>query len=141
MFELQKHQRELNRTSKLYDNLIDKAKKEKKTQDEIDSLIGEMFAETGIIEEEIKSILSRKWIQKAEKLMLPIPDYDDDECWEKGDYTQYRFLKAKGITKIRNLVREENSAQRKGILDWVIPIIGIIGAVTGLLAVVLSKSR
>jgi hypothetical protein len=141
MFELQKHQRELNRTSKLYDNLIDKAKKEKKTQDEIDSLIGEMFAETGIIEEEIKSILSRKWIQKAEKLMLPIPDYDDDECWEKGVYTQSRFLKAKGITKIRNLVREENSAQRKGILDWVIPIIGIIGAVTGLLAVVLSKSR
>ena len=137
MFELSKHQKELNRISKLYDNLIDKAKRAKKTQDEIDSLISEMFAETGIIEEEIKSILSRKWVQKAEKLLLPIPDYDDDDCWEKGDYTQLRFLKAKGITQIRNLIREENAAQRKGILDLVVPLIGIIGAVTGLLAVIL----
>lgn len=137
MFELQKKQNELNKTNKIYSTLINKAKKAKKPQDEIESLISEMFMETGTIEEEINSLISRKWVQKAEKLYLPVPSYGDEGCWQTGDYTQRRFLTPNGIRQIRSLTREEISAQRKIMLDWFIPVIGVIGAVTGLLAVIL----
>ncbi len=138
MFELQKKQRELNKTYKLYDNIIKKAKKAKKPEDQVESLISEMFMETGMIEEEVKSLISRKWIQKAEKLFLPMPSYAENDCWETGNYTERRFLTPIGINKIRSLVRDEISAQRKAILEWVIPVIGLIGAVTGLVAVIFN---
>jgi hypothetical protein len=141
MFELQRYQRSLNKTNKYYSNLIEKAQKEKKSQDEVESLVSEMFNETGIIGEKISLLLSRNWVQKAEKLMLPYPDYGDTEYWVKTVYSQHGyFLNAKGVTKIRNLIREEKTAQRKGILDYAVLLIGLIGAITGLIAVLVSKS-
>jgi len=125
MFELQKKQRESNRINSLYSKLIQKAKKEHKTENEIEGLISEMFSETGVIEEEIKYLLSRKWVQKAEKLFLPVPSYNE-LFWERGNYTRYRFLTPDGITKIRSLVRDEMSAQRKMISEWIIPTVGVI---------------
>ena len=92
---------------------------------------------SGFSIEDARKAEGKKRVQKAEKRFLSVPSYDDADCWEKGDYTQRRFLTPHGITQIHTLVREETSAQHKALLEWIIPLIGLIGALTGLLAVIL----
>jgi hypothetical protein len=137
MFELQRKQKELNRVTKFWHCRINEARKRKATNGEIESLIGERLSETDAIEEEIRFIISHRLIRKAERLLLEVPPYDDVDYWNVGDLTQKRFLTPKGIAYIRSRIREEQSAQRRTILELAAPLIGIIGAVTGLLAIIL----
>lgn len=140
MFELWRKSRELNKISKYYDAAIKEAMKEKKSPDEIDKLVDEFFAETYVIEEEIKALISRSWERKAERLFLPIPPHHEEDMWEVGDVTRRYYLTPAGITKLRGLIREEKAARRKAVLEWVTPLVGIIGAITGLLAVVFAMT-
>jgi len=140
MSELQRKRRELDKISKFYATEIRRAKTENKSSDEIDKLVDEFFAETYVIEEEIKALISRGWERKAERLFLPIPPHDEEDMWEVGDVTRRYYLTPAGITKLRGLIREETAARRKAVLEWVTPLVGIIGAITGLLAVVFAMT-
>jgi hypothetical protein len=140
MFELWRKRRELDKITKFCDNKIRKAKREGKSSDEINELLSERFAESDYIEEEINSIVTTHLVRKAQRLFLPVLAYGDDDVWERGDFTGLRYLKPGGVMKLRNLIREETAARRKAVLEWVTPFIGIIGAMTGLLAVILSMT-
>ncbi len=135
MFELWRKTRKLDKTRKFYDTEIRKAKKEKRSPDKIDELVSEMFVEEELLEEEVKLLVTHHWVRKAEKLFLPVPSLGEDHMWEKGNLISRWYLTNKGITTLRNLIREEIAARHKVFLEWANPLIGIIGAITGLLGV------
>jgi hypothetical protein len=126
--------------AKLHDNVIRNAVKEKKPSEEIEALISERMVETGYIDEEIKVLVSNKLRRKAEGLFLPVPGFGEGGMWETGDFSNLLYLTPSGITKLRGIIREETAARRKAVLEWVTPLVGIIGATTGLLAVIFTMT-
>lgn len=140
MFELLKKRRELSKLNRFFDAEMKKAKEEKKSSDAIDTLRKSIMADIEYIEEEIKILISQSLVRKAERLLLPVPSYYDSNIWVSGNVTGRWFLKPGGITELRSIIREETSARRKAFLEWINPFIGIIGATTGLLAVIITMT-
>jgi hypothetical protein len=68
--------------------------------------------------------------------MAPIPDYNDEECWKNMcAYRQGRILTTKGVCEIKKAIRAEEKERREGYIVWIAALTGIIGAITGLVAV------
>jgi len=108
--------------------------------DEADSVLQTEKFYLMVIEDEIAHLKTQYIISKAEKMSLPTPSVTDkDGLWEMGNYTRKWCLTNKGITEMRREIRKE----RKEILElwshWATILIGLIGAVTGLIAVIMSK--
>ncbi|MBA7641093.1 hypothetical protein ES703_48765 [subsurface metagenome] len=140
MFELWRKTRELDRVTKFHDRKIKKARREKKSSDEVEFLIADAAFETEMIEEEMSSIVTNRLHRKARHLFLPVPKFEEKGMWEQGRNMGHWYLTPNGITKIRGLIREETAARRKAVLEWVAPFVGIIGAITGLLAVIFAMT-
>jgi hypothetical protein len=139
MSEIRKKQKELDKATKYYDARMKQAKRASKTPSEIQELGDEAYGEIYPLEEEVKIATSRDWERRAAKLLLPVPSRDEDGMWQNSDVFEYAwYLTPLGITKVRNLIREELSARRKAFLEMVTPLTGIIGAATGLVAVILT---
>ena len=83
---------------------------------------------------------SRYWASQASKWEVALPAQDETH-WEDYDGTEFdgHFLSLAGVSYVRNAVREESSRKRKVIFEWLTMLVGIIGAVIGLLAMWHSK--
>lgn len=92
-----------------------------------------------LIDEEIDTLISDYYREQASRLLIPLPplnaDDDPDGCWERNHQLGNLVLTRKGIFQIRSAIRDEKSARRDSILVWVTPVLGVIGAITGLVAV------
>lgn len=89
--------------------------------------------------------LTRKLERKAERLLLPFPrrPFEDPlhairlsgtpEDWEEGPGGRW-FLTPEGFTRVRRLIREEQEQRRRGVLQWAAALTGLLGAATGLAA-------
>lgn len=51
----------------------------------------------------------------------------------------HQYLSAEGIRAIERAIQVARKEYRREILEWVTPITGLVGALTGLLAVILSR--
>ncbi len=135
MFELWRKRRQLVKSNKLYRTELEKARKEKKSPDEIESLKYGLEADIEFIEEEINRLVTEHLIEKARKLFL-----STSAEGKRGNLTGLFYLTPNGIAIIRSRIREETAARRKAFLEWASPIVGIIGAITGLLAVIFAMT-
>ena len=89
-----------------------------------------------MIDDEIETLESRYLIESARQLVLPIPDFDmDSDTWKESKITRRVRLSKKAMVDMRSLVRKERKERREGIMLWLAALIGIIGALSGLLAV------
>lgn len=89
-------------------------------------------------EEKILILKSRYLISIADKIYLPIPPITDKEgLWKHGRYIQAWFLTEKGFTELRSTIRKEKSERIDYTSRLIGIIIGLIGALTGLIAVAL----
>jgi hypothetical protein len=90
-------------------------------------------------------LFTRKLLSRARKLRVerpPRPQAGDmaSEYWSVSQVHGEWYLTAAGVVKLRDAIRAEERwlrEQRAHYLAWVTPIIGLIGALTGLLAVVM----
>ncbi|MBI5453613.1 MAG: hypothetical protein HY956_03195 [Deltaproteobacteria bacterium] len=91
------------------------------------------------IDDEISYLNGRFLINKAERMSIPTPPITDkDDLWESSNYTGRWFLTTKGIAKVRQLIRQEQKVRLEIASHWAGIIIGIIGAITGLIAVIMK---
>ena len=126
-------------TKKVYDNLIKKAKKEGKKGNEIQRLYSEAGSEYFLIQDQIDILITSYLKSEANKLILPIPEDDDIKMWKEApDMCPYKVLSEKGVTELRSAIRRERKERREAHISWIAIIIGLIGAITGLLAVILK---
>lgn len=76
---------------------------------------------------------------KADVLNVPMPDPSDKEMYDSvewdDDPQQPKYLTGKGVRSIRAAVREEEKHRREASGYWFGIVVGVIGALTGLISV------
>ncbi|MFQ6027302.1 MAG: hypothetical protein ACE5Q6_07400 [Dehalococcoidia bacterium] len=87
--------------------------------------------------EEYQNARSQKIIQEARRLEIPVPEINDtDGTWERGQTFPGRFLTDLGVSNLRAAIRAEQRERYESWSRWIALTIGLIGAATGLVAVV-----
>jgi hypothetical protein len=139
---LWKAQRERRNLDKLYRPLIAKAEKEK-NHEEMQSLEAEYGFERGLVNDKISSLESARIQEEAERLCIPVPKYSSEsEAWEKGFQPNFVYLSVKARADLRTHIRKE---RRERIEHWtlflkdvIVPLVGLLGAIMGLISVIHS---
>ena len=132
--QLWKLQRERTELEKRFGRMISQAEREG-DHEKRESLISELLMERGLIDDRINGLESIRIQERAERLGVPIPPLSDKESWENGYKPNTIFLSVKARAQLRSEIRKE----RRERWDWITRIItllvGLIGAITGLISV------
>ena len=137
MYKEIKYRWELRKLEKEY-NRIDKSfKKDKKglSGEQLEILRGEVSSEIWPVYEKIEALKTRRFRQIANRLMIPLPESKDKELWTDLQYVEGRALTDKGFWELKKFIRQEKRERREGFVVWLAALTGIIGATTGLAAV------
>lgn len=97
--------------------------------------------------EEEHGAYTRRLLHRAKSLLVSVPSRDGGELeggpyWEQGQALGTWYLTRNGIARIRAAIREEEKARREARAHWVIwvsALTGLVGAATGLLAIILRS--
>ena len=134
--ELRKLQKKREKNRKLYGKLIDELEKAKKSRDEIYSLRHEQNDIEYYIDEQIIQVQHKLVVHQAEKCLIPVPEYSTkDGTWEESTTTGRWRLSQTTIFELKKAIREERKARREHWQSWVTLVIGLIGALIGLLSI------
>ena len=80
---------------------------------------------------------TRYLCQEADRLIVTIPDIHDQNMWiEDGDR---RFLTREGFAQLRSGIRAERKARAERFVIWAPSVIGILGALIGLVSLLVSR--
>lgn len=132
---LLKLQRKRDKESKFLLKAVNVARKQGGMAAENETYHSERY-ELDLIDAEIACLSTCYHISVAEKMALPTPTLSiESDLWEKSDYTGNWYLSNNGIAEIRRSIRTERKEQREKLGFWATMLIGTIGAVTGLIAV------
>lgn len=76
--------------------------------------------------------------KRAASLLLLLPDLEDSEMWGQVEFDidekEPHYLTSKGIIEVKKAIREETKHRREAVGYWFGIIVGVIGAVTGLVS-------
>lgn len=138
-WKLRKLLRLQEKTQNSYKKNIKKAHKENKSHDDIEEIRSMAYSEYLMLKEEIDEYVTNYLTSVASKLMIPKPDLKDDSMWYNDQYTSRRkLLTENGISLIRSNIRNEKKESINLFLPIIAAITGMIGAITGLLAIILK---
>lgn len=91
------------------------------------------------IDEKIHQLYSRHIIARAERYLLPTPGLQDPHGeWEIGRITNGFCLRREAMSALLSAIRVEKAQRRQAAqasLIWIAASIGVLGATTGLIAV------
>jgi len=124
------------------------AARQLKDEEKVESLERDHRFELDLHDEEEDAHLTRTLLGQARRLHVPVPHrYNDDktesEHWYEGPYTGRWYLTSRGIAALREEIRREVKARHEGRAQWVVwlsALTGVIGAITGLVALLTHKS-
>ena len=119
-----------------------------KSKDKVESLEHDHRFEIDLHDEEEDAYITQKLLSKARRLRVPIPhryneDKSESEHWYEGPYTARWYLTTRGVAAIREEVRKELKARHQARSQWVFwltALTGVIGSLTGLVALLMRKS-
>ncbi len=91
--------------------------------------------------------LTKQLLRKARALRVPIPHSRNEDGtisnqWYEGSQTGGRYLTVSGIKALREEIRCESKAHhesRAQLVVWLSALTGVIGAITGLIALMAQK--
>lgn len=122
-----------------YTEDIRKAQNEHKPRVDIRSLEDESYFEDSMLDEEIALLTTDYLIRKARRCFVPIPSHESDGMWEQCNKMSNRYvLTDAGISELRSSLRKERKEQVELVVMVIATLTGVIGAVTGLVAVILK---
>jgi len=136
-----------NLLERAYSSDIAKARKAK-DEEKARELIEEQRFEMDMHQEDEDKYITDMLLRQARKLRAPIPHKKDDsdkesDHWYQGHYTGRWYLTNIGISALRKEIRSEIKELHEVRSKWVVwlsALTGIIGAITGLVAVVSKLS-
>jgi hypothetical protein len=135
-WKLWKLLRDERRVEKQYRRLIARAQK-RGDQQKVRELESEESHMTEIaidFQVRVARLHSEYLIRKSYRLMVPLPEHNEEsKMWD--EYKGHVFLSERGINKLRADVRAESRARIEMFLMWVPGIVGILGALLGLVSV------
>ena len=135
-WELRKLQRGRAKVRLAYKQEKEQAKTDKKPRDEIAMIDHMAWSEEELVDDEIESLESRYLIESAERLILPIPTFSkDSDAWRQSSQLGLYLLTRQGMATLRSTIRAERKERREAKMIWIAAITGILGVLTGLIAV------
>lgn len=94
------------------------------------------------LEEEVELEMTDALVRKAEKLRLPVPPRGSESgFWQVTGQTDMPVLSDDGIRKLRDEIRTELKWRREQRAHWLTfmsVVTGVIGAITGLVALLMK---
>ena len=88
---------------------------------------------------EIADLQSSYLVLEAERLLLPLPEFNQEGgAWEQSRPGRYR-LNDYGRTMMLGAIRKERKERREQWHPWLTSLTGLVGALIGLLALILKK--
>lgn len=126
---------------------ISAARKLKDTE-EVASLESAHQFEIELLDEEEDAYLTKTLLAKARRLHVPFPhiynkDKTESEHWCEGQNTGRWHLTVRGMAAVRKEIRREVKARYEVRAHWVVwlsALTGVIGAITGLVALLAHVS-
>lgn len=130
----------LDLANRSYSRRIEEAKG-KGDWKEAEELESEWYADVDREEADYEAALSRYWVRRAVKYRVPTPDHQDPKYWEKNTRDGRYNLTVAGIDDIEKRIDEKRVRSARIFLARVTPLVGLVGALTGLAAVVLAHLK
>jgi hypothetical protein len=131
-------QRSKDAAQRYHNERVEAARKARDRAGEQDALSA-LFHVDDELDEKIAALVSGRLLDEAEALLLPQIDARD---WQEGPVTGKSFLTRESMVALRKAIRDEHSARSKaaaerraGIIAYASLAVGLIGALTGLAAV------
>ena len=135
-FGLWKLQNDKEKIRKYYKKQINKARKENKSRDEIERVIGDHIANNDFIDDDIAETQHRLLERQAEKYLIPTPKrITKDGTWKQSEITGQWRLSQEAISKLKDTIRQERKDRREYWQSWLALLTGFIGTLIGLLSV------
>jgi hypothetical protein len=138
----------LARASRAYRRDMAKARKEGASQGKRDEIQHGYWAEIDELHEELEALRTKRLLRRAHRFDVPYPqppwhsEKRRDEYWVQGNMTGEWYLTTAGFNKVRGDIRAEIKSQheaRTHWIAWIAALTGLLGALTGLVAVWLEK--
>jgi len=118
---------------------IRKASKEGKPRGDIEYLEHQSYFEEDMIDEEISILATENLIHNARRRFVPIPSRETEGMWEQCHTISNRFvLTSQGVSELRSSLRKERKEQLEFVVQILATITGVVGAATGLVAVIMK---
>ncbi|HZT34456.1 MAG TPA: hypothetical protein VFA15_00940 [Nitrososphaera sp.] len=137
-YRLQKVLRNKDRLERSYLKAIRQAEKKPKHPYEADELWAEFFSEKAFYDDEINSLVTGHLCEMASQLMLPVPEHEEKGMWQEAEHRHNRWvLSVKGAAELRAAIRKEQRESREQFVIWASLLTGIIGALTGLISILI----
>lgn len=132
----------LRKKKKIYVSYLAELRKVKNNgglKDDIDAIEASAAFENAMIMEEISILITNYYRALAAHYFLPMPPLEDEGVWEQCSITSYQWvLTNKGISELRSTIRKEKRERLELALTIIAMVTGVIGAITGLCAVILK---
>lgn len=124
------------------------AARKQKDNEKVRELESDHRIEMELHEEDEDAYTTKQLLARARRLRVPIPrrhlsDGQESEHWYESNYTGRWYLTTLGIAALRSEIRSEIKARHESRSHWVVwlsAITGIVGAITGLVAVIGGKA-
>jgi len=130
---LSKQKRKIRKT---YAKSLASARAAGNNMNDLRALESEAWFEESMIAEEIALLITDFLVSKADKHFISTPSRKEEGMWEQCDKISERFVLTKaGISAVRTSIRAEAKERRDLILPVIAALTGVIGTVTGLIAV------
>ena len=117
---------------------LEEARKRKATREELEGIDHDSARDYFEQQDDIRAAHSKFLVSKAAQLIVPIPERKDETMWEE-DYMGRTSLTKLGIITVRSAVRAESKARLEMFLMWVPGVVGILGTLIGLAAILTGK--
>jgi hypothetical protein len=114
------------------------AKEQKASRDDLREIDEESAHDYFEYQDDVRAAHSRFLVSRASQLIVPIPERADKTMWE-DDKMGRTSLTELGINTVRAAVRAERKARLEMFLMWVPGVVGILGTLIGLAAVLGGK--
>ena len=143
-YQLDRLQRKKRQTQRYFRKAWNKAKVEKKSENDLQALLAEENHELDFIEDEIHQLLHRYLTSEAEKHFVPVPTFDLSDVsasgkWERSEVSDRYRLTQDAIRELRSAIRAERKESSELARSWLTGLTGLIGVLIGLLAIILGR--
>jgi hypothetical protein len=108
-------------------------------QDELRGWVDEHKRELELVEDERCILEHTYWVRKADRRLFPRPRFDGEygSTWVESKRWPGRvYLSREGISEVRAMIRKDTKERHELMLPWLSLLIGLVGALTGLIAVI-----
>lgn len=129
-------QADRRKDERLYDELIAKAKAERKSAKEIDELVWEFLNEDNIHQHMIGKEQTRRLIAEAERLMVPLPDLNDPATWNED--RQWGDFSREAMADLRSRIRKERQEASQHFFSWISALTGLGGVIVAIIALLIG---